>query len=78
MSAQQGPINGCEAQRLMAPIHSRMPVISLPEDEDHRLDPALPEPDEIVSLLRPYRSDLLEVKPACAWAIQCHTRAHAA
>jgi putative SOS response-associated peptidase YedK len=48
----------------MAPIHNRKPVILLPGDEDHWLDPAMTEPDVIVSLLRPYRSDLLEAKPA--------------
>jgi putative SOS response-associated peptidase YedK len=49
---------------LMAPIHSRTPFILLPDDEDRWLDPEMTEPEEIVSLLRPYPSDLLEAKPA--------------
>jgi putative SOS response-associated peptidase YedK len=44
---------------LVAPIHTRMPVILLPEDEDHWLDPDMSEPDEIVSLLRPYPAELM-------------------
>jgi putative SOS response-associated peptidase YedK len=49
---------------LVAPIHNRMPVILLPEDEDHWLDPDMTEPEEIVILLRPYPAALLEAKPA--------------
>jgi len=44
---------------LVAPIHTRMPVILLPEDEDHWLDPDMSEPEEIVSLLRPYPAELM-------------------
>jgi putative SOS response-associated peptidase YedK len=44
---------------LVAPIHNRMPVILLPEDEDHWLDPDMSEPEEILSLLRPYPADLM-------------------
>ena len=51
---------------LVAPIHNRMPVILLPEDEDHWLDPDMTEPEEIVSLLRPYPAELLEARPASA------------
>jgi putative SOS response-associated peptidase YedK len=43
-----------------------MPVILLPEDEDHWLDPDMTEPEEIVVLLRPYPAALLEAKPASA------------
>jgi putative SOS response-associated peptidase YedK len=44
---------------LVAPIHNRMPVILLPEDEDHWLDPDISEPEAIVRLLRPYPEDLM-------------------
>jgi len=44
----------------VAPIHNRMPVILLPEDEEHWLDPDMTETEEIVSLLRPYPAELLE------------------
>jgi putative SOS response-associated peptidase YedK len=49
---------------LVAPIHTRMPVMLLPEDEDHWLDPDMSEPDEIVSLLRPYPADLMAASRA--------------
>jgi putative SOS response-associated peptidase YedK len=45
---------------IVAPIHNRMPVILLPNDEDHWLDPDMTEPEEIISLLRPYPAELLE------------------
>jgi putative SOS response-associated peptidase YedK len=45
---------------LVAPIHNRMPVILLREDEERWLDPDMTEPEEIASLLRPYPADLLE------------------
>ncbi len=48
-----------QPNELVAPIHNRMPVILLPEDEDHWLDPAMSEPEEITSLLRPYPADLM-------------------
>ena len=51
---------------IVAPIHIRMPVILLPEDEDHWLDPDMTEPAEIVSLLRPYPAELLQAMPTIA------------
>jgi putative SOS response-associated peptidase YedK len=48
-----------QPNELVAPIHNRMPVILLPEDEDHWLDPDRSEPDEIISLLKPYPADLM-------------------
>jgi putative SOS response-associated peptidase YedK len=51
-----------QPNELVAPIHNRMPVILLPEDEDHWLDPDMTEPEEIVSLLRPYPAELLEAR----------------
>jgi putative SOS response-associated peptidase YedK len=50
-----------QPNELVAPIHNRMPVILLPEDEDHWLDPDMSEPEEITSLLRPYPADLMMV-----------------
>src|SRR5579859_7439905 len=45
---------------LMAPIHSRMPVMLLPDDEERWLDPDLTEPEEVVRFLVPYPTELLE------------------
>jgi putative SOS response-associated peptidase YedK len=53
-----------QPNELVAPIHNRMPVILLPEDEDHWLDPDMTEPEGIVSLLRPYPAELLQAMPA--------------
>ena len=50
----------------MAPIQNRMPVILLPQDEDHWLDPDTTEPEEIVGLLRPCPAELLQAMPAIA------------
>jgi putative SOS response-associated peptidase YedK len=54
----------CAPNATLSPIHSRMPVILLPEDEDRWLDPDLSEVDEIERFLRPYPDDLLEAVPA--------------
>ncbi len=51
---------------LVAPIHTRMPAILLPEDEDRWIDPDLTEPDELVRLLRPYPADLMHAIPVAA------------
>jgi putative SOS response-associated peptidase YedK len=45
---------------MMAPIHNRMPVILLPEDEEAWLDPDMIEVEAITSYLRPYPDELLE------------------
>ena len=50
----------CAPNTVMAPIHHRMPVILLPEDEDAWLDPDMTEVEEITSYLRPYPDELLE------------------
>ncbi len=50
----------CQPNALMAPIHNRMPVILLPEDEDAWLDPDMTEVEAITSYLRPYPDELLE------------------
>lgn len=49
---------------VVAPIHNRMPVILLPEDEERWLDPDMTEPGEIVSLLGPYPDSLLMAQAA--------------
>jgi putative SOS response-associated peptidase YedK len=50
--------------RVLAPIHNRMPVILLPDDEEAWLSPDLTEFDPIVSMLKPYPDDLLEAHVA--------------
>lgn len=50
--------------RVLAPIHNRMPVILLPDDEDAWLSPDLTEAEALVGLLRPYPDDLLEATVA--------------
>jgi len=52
-----------QPNELVAPIHTRMPVILLPEDEDRWLDPDMSEPEEITGLLRPYPADLMVANP---------------
>jgi putative SOS response-associated peptidase YedK len=49
-----------QPNEVVAPIHDRMPVILLPEDEDLWLDPDVTEPEPIASLLRPYPAELLK------------------
>ena len=51
----------CQPNAVLAPIHNRMPVILLPDDEDAWLDPDMIEVEAITSFLRPYPDDLLEV-----------------
>lgn len=50
----------CAPNAVMAPIHTRMPVILLPEDEEAWLDPDMIEVERITSYLRPYPDALLE------------------
>ena len=50
----------CQPNAILAPIHNRMPVILLPEDEEAWLDPDMTEVERITSYLRPYPSELLE------------------
>jgi putative SOS response-associated peptidase YedK len=50
----------CAPNAVMAPIHTRMPVILLPEDEDAWLDPDMTEVERITRYLRPYPDVLLE------------------
>ena len=46
--------------RLLEPIHNRMPVILTPEGADIWLDPNQQEPDALLPLLEPYPADLME------------------
>lgn len=50
----------CQPNAALAPIHNRMPVILLPDDEDAWLDPDMSEVEAITSYLRPYPDELLE------------------
>lgn len=50
----------CQPNAILAPIHNRMPVILLPEDEEAWLDPDMTEVERITSYLRPYPDELLE------------------
>jgi putative SOS response-associated peptidase YedK len=50
--------------RVLAPIHNRMPVMLLPDDEERWLDPDLTEPEEILRFLVPYPDELLEAHAA--------------
>ncbi len=66
---QGGELTTCtiittEPNELMAPIHNRMPVMLLPDDEERWLNPDMTEPDEILRLLRPYPAELLMARPA--------------
>lgn len=49
---------------VLAPIHNRMPVILLPDDEEAWLSPDLTEVEPLVSMLKPYPDDLLEAQAA--------------
>lgn len=52
-----------EANPLVAPIHSRMPVILAPEDEAVWLDGLEQDPRVLVSLLKPYPADAMASSP---------------
>jgi putative SOS response-associated peptidase YedK len=54
----------CQPNSVVAPIHNRMPVILLPDDEEAWLDPDMTEVEAITSYLRPYPAELLEAVPA--------------
>jgi putative SOS response-associated peptidase YedK len=49
------------ANAVLAPVHNRMPVILAPADRGRWLDPAPPDPAELIGLLRPAPDDLLEL-----------------
>lgn len=59
------------ANRLMAPIHDRMPLIIEPADYDSWLDPDL-EPDEALHLLRPYPAEKMVAYPVSTLVNSAH------
>jgi putative SOS response-associated peptidase YedK len=61
----------CAPNALMAPIHDRMPLILLSDDEDAWLDPDLVEVEQITRYLRPYPHDLLEAVASECGASRC-------
>jgi putative SOS response-associated peptidase YedK len=46
--------------RVMRPLHDRMPVILAPDELDRWLDPATDDPEHLQDLLDPYDDDALE------------------
>lgn len=48
------------ANKLIEPIHERMPVILHPEDYDHWLDRDMTDPTKLRNLYQPYPSDKME------------------
>ncbi|MEW6601761.1 MAG: SOS response-associated peptidase, partial [Nitrospirota bacterium] len=42
------------ANKLLGPVHDRMPVIIARKDEDIWIDPSTKDKDKLLSLLRPY------------------------
>lgn len=49
---------------VLEPIHNRMPVILLPNDEEEWLNPDRTEPQDILPFLKPYPDELLEASRA--------------
>lgn len=58
-----GAILTTAANRLMAKIHPRMPVILAPEDWERWLDCGARRPADVAELMRPAADDLLEAVP---------------
>lgn len=56
-----------QANRLMEPIHDRMPVILPPEDYDEWLDPAVQKADDVSPLLKPYQQEDLITYPVSTY-----------
>jgi putative SOS response-associated peptidase YedK len=54
----------CQPNSVLAPIHNRMPVIVLPDDEEEWLNPDMTEVGAITRYLRPYPAELLEAVQA--------------
>lgn len=48
------------ANEVVEPVHDRMPVMLLPEDEATWLDPELHDPEPLLALLKPYPTELME------------------
>jgi putative SOS response-associated peptidase YedK len=52
-----------EANALLKPIHTRMPVILKPDDYDRWLDPGVTNPTRVADLLRPFDPRLMRIYP---------------
>jgi len=52
-----------EANKIVAPLHDRMPAIMKPEDENRWLAGDTPAPDEMKRILRSYPADEMEAYP---------------
>lgn len=52
-----------EPNELMATLHTRMPVILHPQDEEEWLDPEVTDPAQVERLLVPYSADEMEAYP---------------
>jgi len=50
-----------EADKLVAKIHPRMPIILRPENEDKWIDPMVRDTENLMSLLDPYPSRFTEM-----------------
>jgi len=48
-----------QSNKIVEPIHNRMPVILMPEDYENWLNVSIKNVDEIISLLIPYPEDLM-------------------
>ena len=49
-----------EANELVRPVHNRMPVVLLPEQEDLWVDPSVSDPAVLLPLLRPHPPERME------------------
>jgi len=68
ISAEGKTIESCtiittDANKTLAPIHHRMPVILEPKDFDVWLDPDIHEADQLKELLQPYKQKDFEAYP---------------
>ena len=52
-----------EPNKIITPIHNRMPVILTRDEEDEWLNPDMVEPEHILKYLDPYPSDEMEAYP---------------
>ena len=53
-----------EPNELTKAVHNRMPVILKPDDEAAWLDPAVKDPDKLMSLVGPYPAEWMSADPA--------------
>jgi putative SOS response-associated peptidase YedK len=60
---ESGTLIVTAANRTLAPVHERMPVILAPDDFERWLDRHRQHPDDVSDLLRPCADDLLETYP---------------